>query len=82
MGTQDSKQQHADLTILRTILPPFLSRRNPKFRELTGYSPRTFANMDSKKETASITKIMLGGAISYERDSLVDWLEARSFVVM
>jgi len=75
-------KQHADLTIFRTTLPPFLSRKHPRFKEFTGYSPRSFANMDSKKATTSIKKIMLGGAISYERDSLVDWLEARSFVVM
>ena len=73
--------RHPDLTILRTTLPPYLSRKNPQFRELTGYSPRSFANMDSLKETASIKKIMIGGAISYERESLVDWLESKSFVV-
>jgi len=74
-------KQHADLTIFRTTLPPFLSRKHPRFKEFTGYSPRSFANMDSKKETASITKIMLGGAVSYERESLVNWLESKSFVV-
>ncbi len=74
-------RQHANLSILRTTLPPYLSRKHPQFRELTGYSPRTFANMDCLQETNSITKIMLGGAVAYERESLVDWLESRSFVI-
>ncbi len=84
MGKQkkiDQSRQHADLTILRNTLPPYLSRKHPQFRELTGYSPRSFANMDCLKATNTITKIMLGGAVAYERESLIDWLEARSFVV-
>ena len=74
-------KQHADLTILRKTIPPFLSRKHPRFREWTGYSPRSFANMDSLKETNTIVKIMQGGAVAYERESLVNWLEQRSFVV-
>jgi hypothetical protein len=77
----EHQKQHADLTILRTTLPPYLSRKHPRFRELTGYSPRSFANMDSLKETNTITKIMLGGAVAYERESLVDWLEERSRII-
>lgn len=77
----DQPQQHADLSILRNILPPFLSRKHPRFKELTGYSPRSFANMDSLKETDTIKKIMIGGAVAYERESLVDWLESKSFVI-
>lgn len=74
-------KQHADLTILRKTLPPFLSRKHPQFKEWTNFSPRSFANMDSLKETNTIKKIMLGSAVAYERESLVDWLEERSFVV-
>jgi hypothetical protein len=84
MGKQkkiEQPRQHADLTILRTTLPPYLSRKNPRFRELTGYSPRSFANMDCLKETNTIKKIMLGGAVNYERESLVAWLEERSRVI-
>jgi hypothetical protein len=84
MGKQvkfEKPRINADLTILRHTLPPFLSRKNPHFKELVGYSPRSFANMDSLKETNTIKKIMLGGAVSYERESLVDWLESRSYVV-
>jgi len=74
-------QRHADLSILRQIIPPFLSRKHPQFKEWTGYSPRTFANMDALRETNTIIKIMQAGAIAYERESLVDWLEERSFVI-
>ena len=77
----EAPRQHADLTILRKTLPPFLSRKHPQFKAWTGYSPRSFANMDSLKETNTITKIMQGGAIAYERESLVNWLEQKSFVV-
>jgi hypothetical protein len=84
MGTPkkiEQPKQHADLTILRKTLPPYLSRKHPRFKELTGYSPRSFANMDCLKETNTITKIMQAGAVAYERESLVDWLESRSFVI-
>lgn len=79
--TNEQPQQHADLSILRNILPPFLSRKHPQFKELTGYSPRSFANMDSLKETGTVKKIRIGGAVAYERESLVDWLESKSFVI-
>ncbi len=71
----------ADLTKLRHELPTFLSRKHPKFKEFTGYSPRTMANLDSLGQTKSIKKIMLGGAVCYERESLVDWLESHSYLI-
>lgn len=74
-------KQHPDLSALRRILPPFLSRKHPDFKTWTGYSPRSFANMDSLSETNTIKKIMLGAAVAYERESLVDWLEQRSYVI-
>jgi hypothetical protein len=77
----EQTRQHADLTILRTTLPPYLSRKHPRFKELTGYSPRSFANMDCLKETNTIKKIMQAGAVAYERESLVDWLEEKSYVI-
>jgi hypothetical protein len=67
--------QRPDLSALRRELPPYLSRKHPRFKELTGYSPRSFANMDSLKETASIGRIKIGGAVAYERESLISWLE-------
>ena len=33
-----------DLSALLKELLPFVSRTHPRFRELTGYSPRTVAN--------------------------------------
>ncbi|MDO9228367.1 MAG: hypothetical protein Q7U03_02260 [Syntrophales bacterium] len=77
----EQPRQRADLSILRKTLPPFLSRKHPQFKEWIGYSPRSFANMDSLHETNTIKKIMLAAAVAYERESLVDWLESRSFVI-
>ncbi len=74
-------QRHANLSALRKDMPPFVSRNHPKFKEWTGFSPRSFANMDSLKETNTIQKIKLGKGILYERESLVDWLEERSWVI-
>lgn len=73
-------KQHPDLSVLRHILP-LLSRKHPKFQEWTGYSPRSFANMDSLHETNTIKKVMFGGAVAYESQSLIDWLEQRSYVI-
>ncbi len=78
---QDRQKQHADLSVLRKILPPYLSRKHPRFKELTGYSPRTLANLDCLGETSTIVRIMMGGAVAYERESLVDWLEEHSTVL-
>ncbi|MFZ4439428.1 MAG: hypothetical protein ACOYOS_13445 [Syntrophales bacterium] len=77
----EQPRQHADLSILRKTLPPYLSRKHPDFKTWTGYSPRSFANMDSLQETNTIKRIMQAGACAYERESLVDWLEQRSFVI-
>jgi len=74
-------QGKPDLSQLRHVLPPWVSRKFPKFKESTGYSPRTFANLDCLGKTKTIKKIMLGGAVAYERESLVDWLEEHSKVI-
>ena len=73
--------ERPDLSALLAELPPWTSRKFPKFKELIGYSPRSFANMDSLGLTNDIKKIMKAGAICYERESLVKWLEERSRVV-
>ena len=70
-----------DLSDLLKEMPPYMSRKHPRFKELTGYSPRSFANMDSLKITGSIKKIMIAGAIAYEKNSLVSWLEEHSRVI-
>ncbi|NLT47331.1 MAG: hypothetical protein GXX92_02850 [Clostridiales bacterium] len=73
--------EHPDFSELRNLLPPYLSRKHPKFKEYTGYSPKSFANMDSQQQTLGIKRIMLGNAVAYERESLVAWLEERSRVI-
>ncbi|MCX5847725.1 MAG: hypothetical protein NTW12_15440 [Deltaproteobacteria bacterium] len=73
--------QRPDLSELLRELPPFVSRKHPRFKELTGYSPRSLANMDSLGMTKAVKKIMLGGAVAYQRESLVAWLEERSRVI-
>ena len=73
-----SENQRPDLSALLKELPPFVARTFPRFRELTGYSPRTIANMDCLGQTTGIKRIMLGNTVAYERESLIEWLESRS----
>ena len=72
------EKQKPDLSALLKELPPFVARNHPRFKELTGYSGRTKANLDSLKATEAVKKIMLGNTVAYERESLVKWLESRS----
>jgi hypothetical protein len=76
-----TKNEHPDLSALLVELPPYVQRTHPRFKELTGYSGRTMANLDSLKKTQDVKKIMLGNTIAYERESLVTWLEERSKVL-
>ena len=73
--------QNPDLSALFKEMPPFVARNHPRFKELTGYSGRTFANMDCLKQTDEIKKIMLGNTVAYERESLVRWLESRCRII-
>lgn len=75
------KITEVDLSELIKEMPPFVARNHPRFKEWTGYSGRTMANMDSLKQTGDIMKIMLGNAVAYERNSLVRWLESRSRIL-
>ena len=70
--------ERPDLSALLQELPPFVARNHPRFKELTGYSGRTMANLDSLRATEAVKKIMLGNTVAYERESLVKWLESRS----
>jgi hypothetical protein len=70
-----------DLSALREALPPFVARTHPRLKELTGYSGRSFANMDSCGLTTGIRRIMLGNTVAYERESLIKWLENRSRIL-
>ena len=75
------ENQTPDLSALLQELPPFVARNHPRFKELTGYSGRTMANMDCLDQTAGVKKIMLGNTVAYERESLITWLESRSRII-
>lgn len=75
-----TEYQRPDLSALLKELPPFVARTFPRFRELTGYSPRTVANMDCLGQGPG-KRIMLGNVVAYERESLIEWLEARSRIL-
>lgn len=77
-----TERRHPDLSALLKEMPPFVARNHPRFKEWTGYSGRTFANMDCLQKTDSIKKIMLGNATAYERESLVKWLELHSRIIV
>jgi hypothetical protein len=73
--------EHPDLSALLKEFPPYVLRSHPRFKELTGYSGRTMANLDSLHKTSTIKKRLMGNAVGYERESLVAWLEERSRVI-
>lgn len=76
------ENQRPDLSALLQELPPFVARNHPRFKELTGYSGRTLANLDAMKPPQGPPKrIMLGNTVAYERESLIAWLEERSRVI-
>ncbi|MEI8172702.1 MAG: hypothetical protein WCH07_04360 [Deltaproteobacteria bacterium] len=76
------ENQKPDLSALLKELPPFVARTHPRFKELTGYSGRTMANMDCLHQTTAVKKIILGNTVAYERESLVRWLESRSRILL
>ena len=76
-----TEKQKPDLSALIKELPPFVARTHPRFKELTGYSGRTMANLDSLKQTSGVKRIMLGNTVAYERESLIAWLENRSWII-
>lgn len=76
-----TENKKPDLSALLKEMPPFVARNHPRFKELTGYSGRTMANMDCLHQTDAVKKIMLGNTVAYERESLVAWLEQRSWVL-
>jgi len=80
-GFEMKNEEHADLSALREELPPFVARTFPRLKELTGYSGRTFANLDYLGQTVGVKRIMMGNVVCYERESLIKWLEKRSRVL-
>lgn len=77
----NQSETRPDLSALLNEMPPFIARNHPRFKELTGYSGRTFANFDCQNITAGVIKIQLGNVVAYERKSLVRFLESRSKVL-
>ena len=65
---------------LESVLPPILFRNNHKFKEWTGFSPRTLANADAAGEGPD-ERVYSGRACGYPREALLRWLEARSVVL-
>ena len=64
------------MTNLAKELPPVLYRTNPRFRELTGLSPRTMANLDCLGQGPA-QRVRLGKTVGYPRAALLAWLEER-----
>jgi hypothetical protein len=62
--------------LLDPVLPPILFRNHPKFREWTGYSPRTLANRDSEGMGPD-QRVTVGRICGYPKESLLRWLEDR-----
>ena len=73
--------ERPDFSALANEFPPFVARTHPRLKELTGYTGRSWANMDCLRQTTGIKRIMLGNTVAYERESLIRWLEARSRVL-
>jgi hypothetical protein len=66
--------------LLEPVLPPILFRNNPKFKEWTGYSPRTLANFDSEG-TGPDERLIMGRVCGYPKGAMLRWLENRSRVI-
>ena len=74
------ENQRPNLSALLKEMPPFIARNHPRFKELTGYSGRTLANLDCIGQGPE-KRIMLGNTVAYERESLIEWLSARSWII-
>jgi len=62
--------------LLESVLPPIVFRNHPRFRELTGYSPRSVANMDCLG-IGPDQHFIVGRVTGYPKDSLIRWLEGQ-----
>ena len=74
------KNHLADLSALLDELPPILFRNHPRFRELTGISPRSLANLDYQGRGPS-ERVLVGRVVGYPRRAFVKWLESRSRMI-
>jgi hypothetical protein len=71
---------HADLSALLAEFPPFVARTHPRFKELTGYSSRSVANLDCIGQGPA-KRIMIGNGVAYPKEALIEWLESRSRII-
>lgn len=61
-------------------LPEILFRNNPAFRSLTGYSPRSLANLDSKG-LGPKRRVRVGKVTGYPKLEMTEWLVRRTKVL-
>lgn len=80
MNDNTDNEKHADLSALLAEFPPFVMRTHPRFKELTGYSSRSVANLDCVGKGPS-RRILIGNVIAYPKEALIEWLESRSRVI-
>jgi hypothetical protein len=69
------KTEKVDLSCIE--LPAVLFRNHPKFKELTGISPRTMSNLDCLGLGPS-EKIQIGRTVGYRRPIMLEWMERRA----
>lgn len=76
----NTTEKTVDFTELEKVLPPIVFRNWYRWRDVLPIAPRTVANDDSlglgPKE-----KIMCGRVCGYPRNSLLEYLRAKSRVV-
>jgi hypothetical protein len=68
------------LSNLKKELPPVVYRNFKRFKELTGYSPRSIANLDCQG-MGPTERVYCGRVAGYPRESLINWLSQRMQVV-
>lgn len=73
--------KEVDFSELEKVLPPIVFRNWPKWRDVLPIAPRTVANEDSKKNGPK-AKVMCGRVVGYPRAALIEWLRARSKVIL
>ncbi len=62
--------------ILLNELPPILFRNDPQFKKLTGLSPRSVANDDSRRLGPS-QRVVIGKVTGYPKEALISYLETK-----
>lgn len=61
---------------LHNSLPVIFTRQVVSKKLGNMISPRTFANLDSRREGPSV-RVSIGGRVGYERESFIQWLSER-----